>query len=83
LVENKKVVVVGIPGVGKTTIVKKLAEIIINSDKEPITSEKIEALIELDKQNNGIFGRAGKLRAILNQAKELTLESIETHEYKR
>jgi adenylate kinase len=33
LVENKKVVVVGIPGVGKTTLIKKLAEIIKENNK--------------------------------------------------
>ncbi len=33
LVENKKVVMVGIPGVGKTTLLKKIVEIIKNRDK--------------------------------------------------
>jgi len=51
LVENKKVVVVGIPGVGKTTIVKKLAEIIKEHNKTVNVTNFGTIMFEVAKQN--------------------------------
>jgi adenylate kinase len=51
LVENKKVVVVGIPGVGKTTLVKGLAEIIKTHNKTVNVTNFGTIMFEVAKEN--------------------------------
>ena len=51
LAENKKVVVVGIPGVGKTTLVKKLAEIIMAHNKTVNVTNFGTIMFEVAKEN--------------------------------
>ncbi|MFQ5440832.1 MAG: adenylate kinase [Nitrosopumilaceae archaeon] len=51
LVESKKVVVVGIPGVGKTTLIKKLAEIIKENNKNVKVTNFGTIMFEVAKEN--------------------------------
>jgi len=51
LVENKKVIVVGIPGVGKTTLVKRLAEIINDQNKSVNVTNFGTIMFEVAKEN--------------------------------
>ena len=51
LVESKKVVVVGIPGVGKTTLIKKLAEIIEENNKSVKVTNFGTIMFEVAKEN--------------------------------
>jgi adenylate kinase len=51
LAENKRVVVVGIPGVGKTTVVKKLAEIIKVHKKTVNVTSFGTIMFEVAKEN--------------------------------
>ncbi len=51
LAENKRVVVVGIPGVGKTTLIKKLAEIIKDHNKSVNVTNFGTIMFEVAKEN--------------------------------
>lgn len=51
LVENKKVVMVGIPGVGKTTLLSKMAEIIQNHKKSVSVLSFGTLMFEVAKEN--------------------------------
>ena len=51
LAENKIIVVVGIPGVGKTTLVKKLAEIIEAHNKSVNVTNFGTIMFEVAKEN--------------------------------
>jgi len=51
LAENKKVVMVGIPGVGKTTLLSKMVEIIKNHDKSVSVMSFGTLMFEIAKKN--------------------------------
>jgi len=51
LVENKKVVLVGIPGVGKTTLLSKMVEVIKNHDKSVSVMSFGTLMFEVAKKN--------------------------------
>lgn len=51
LVESKKVVVVGIPGVGKTTLINKIVEIIKTNDKSVKVTNYGTIMFEVAKEN--------------------------------
>ncbi|MDH3677925.1 MAG: adenylate kinase [Nitrosopumilus sp.] len=56
LAESKKVVVVGIPGVGKTTLINKIVEIIKNHDKSVEVTNFGTIMFEVAKEN-GVTNR--------------------------
>ena len=56
LVENKKVVVVGIPGVGKTTLINKIVELIKDHNKSVQVTNFGTIMFEVAKEN-GIHDR--------------------------
>ena len=56
LVENKKVVVVGIPGVGKTTLINKIVELIKDHNKSVKVTNFGTVMFEVAKEN-GISDR--------------------------
>ena len=51
LVENKKIVLVGIPGVGKTTLLSKMVEVIKNHDKSVSVMSFGTLMFEVAKKN--------------------------------
>ena len=70
LVENKKVVVVGIPGVGKTTLINKIVEIIKNNDKSVRVTNYGTIMFEVAKEN-GINDRDELRKLPISQQKDL------------
>ena len=56
LVENKKIILVGIPGVGKTTLVPKIVEIIEQKNKTVSVHSFGTVMLE-EAQNNGVQTR--------------------------
>jgi len=51
LVESKKIIVVGIPGVGKTTLINKIAEIIKDRNKSVNVTNFGTVMFEVAKEN--------------------------------
>ena len=51
LVENKRIILVGIPGVGKTTILSKMVEILKNHDKDVNVVSFGTLMFEVAKEN--------------------------------
>jgi len=77
LVENKKVVVVvGIPGVGKTTLVKKLAEIIKEKNKTVNVTNFGTIMFEVAKEN-GIQNRDEIRKLPISEQKKLQKNAAE------
>ena len=70
LVENKKVVVVGIPGVGKTTLVKKIAEIIEERNKSVNVTNFGTIMFEVAKEN-GMKNRDELRKLSISEQKKL------------
>ena len=70
LVENKKVVVVGIPGVGKTTLVKKIAEIIEEQNKSVNVLNFGTKMFEVAKEN-GMKNRDELRKLPISEQKKL------------
>ena len=76
LAENKKVVVVGIPGVGKTTLVRKLAEIIKDHNKTVKVTNFGTIMFEVAKEN-GLQNR-DELRTLpISEQKKLQKSTAE------
>ena len=76
LVENKKVVVVGIPGVGKTTIVKRLAEIIKDQNKTVKVTNFGTIMFEVAKEN-GVEDRDELRKLPITKQKKLQKNTAE------
>lgn len=70
LAENKKVVVVGIPGVGKTTLVKKIAEIIKERNKSVNVTNFGTIMFEVAKEN-GMENRDELRKLPISEQKKL------------
>jgi adenylate kinase len=70
LVENKKVVVVGIPGVGKTTLVKGLAEIIKTHNKTVNVTNFGTIMFDVAKEN-GMQNRDDLRKLPISEQKKL------------
>jgi adenylate kinase len=70
LAENKKVVVVGIPGVGKTTLINKIVELIKNNDKSVKVTNYGTIMFEVAKEN-GINDRDELRKLPISQQKNL------------
>jgi len=70
LAENKKVVVVGIPGVGKTTLINKIVEIIKNNDKIVKVTNYGTIMFEVAKEN-GINDRDELRKLPISEQKKL------------
>jgi adenylate kinase len=70
LAENKKVVVVGIPGVGKTTLIKKLAEIIKEHNKSVKVTNFGTIMFEVAKEN-GLQNRDELRKLPISEQKKL------------
>lgn len=70
LAENKKVVVVGIPGVGKTTLIHKIVELIKNNDKSVRVTNYGTIMFEVAKEN-GINDRDELRKLPISQQKNL------------
>jgi adenylate kinase len=76
LVENKKIVVVGIPGVGKTTLVKRLAEIIKEHNKTVNVTNFGTVMFKVAKEN-GLQNR-DELRTLpISEQKKLQKNAAE------
>ena len=67
---KKKVVVVGIPGVGKTTLINKLVELIKNNDKSVKVTNYGTIMFEVAKEN-GINDRDELRKLPISQQKDL------------
>lgn len=76
LVENKKVVVVGIPGVGKTTLINKIVELIKNNDKSVKVTNYGTIMFEVAKEN-GINDRDELRKLPISEQKELQKNAAE------
>jgi len=82
LVENKKVVMVGIPGVGKTTLLTKMAEIIKNHKKSVSVLSFGTLMFEIAKEN-GLKDRDELRKLPVSEQQKLqkiAAEKIATHE---
>jgi adenylate kinase len=76
LAENKKIVVVGIPGVGKTTLIKKLAEIIKEHDKSVMVTNFGTIMFEVAKEN-GLQNRDELRKLPISEQKKLQKNAAE------
>ena len=76
LVESKKVVVVGIPGVGKTTLINKIVELIKNNDKSVRVTNYGTIMFEVAKEN-GINDRDELRKLPISEQKELQKNAAE------
>ena len=76
LAENKIVVVVGIPGVGKTTLVKKLAEIIKEHNKTVNVTNFGTIMFEVAKEN-GLQNRDELRKLPISEQKNLQKNTAE------
>jgi len=70
LAESKKVVVVGIPGVGKTTLINKIVEIIKNNDQSVRVTNYGTIMFEVAKEN-GIRDRDELRKLPISEQKNL------------
>ena len=70
MAESKKVVVVGIPGVGKTTLINKIVEIIKNNDKSVRVTNYGTIMFEVAKEN-GISDRDELRKLPISEQKNL------------
>jgi len=70
LVESKKVVVVGIPGVGKTTLINKIVELIKNNDKSVKVTNYGTIMFEVAKEH-GINDRDELRKLPISEQKKL------------
>jgi adenylate kinase len=77
LAENKRVVVVGIPGVGKTTVVKKLAEIIKEHKKTVDVTSFGTIMFEVAKEN-GLQNRDELRKLPISEQRKLQRNTAET-----
>ena len=82
LVENKKVVMVGIPGVGKTTLLTKMAEIIKNHKKSVSVLSFGTLMFDVAKEN-GLKDRDGLRKlpvAEQQKLQKIAAEKIAQHD---
>lgn len=70
LVENRKVVVVGIPGVGKTSLLQKIVEILKNNNKSVSVHSFGSIMFDVAKEN-GVTDRDELRKLPLSQQKNL------------
>ena len=76
LAENKRVVVVGIPGVGKTSVVKKLAEIIKEHKKTVDVTSFGTIMFEVAKEN-GLQNRDELRKLPISEQRKLQRNAAE------
>ena len=76
LAENKKVVVVGIPGVGKTTLINKIVELIKNQNKSVQVTNFGTTMFEIAKEN-GIHDRDELRKLSISDQKNLQKSTAE------
>ena len=76
LVESKKVVVVGIPGVGKTTLINKIVELIKNNDKIVKVTNYGTIMFEVAKEH-GINDRDELRKLPISEQKKLQKNAAE------
>lgn len=76
LVESKKVVVVGIPGVGKTTLINKIVELIKNNDKSVKVTNYGTIMFEVAKEH-GINDRDELRKLPISEQKKLQKNAAE------
>ena len=76
LVENKKVVVVGIPGVGKTTLINKIVELIKDHNKSVHVTNFGTIMFEVAKEN-GIHDRDELRKLSISNQKNLQKNAAE------
>ena len=70
LVERKKVVIVGIPGVGKTSLVTRIVEL-LNGDKQRASVHSYGSVMMNEAENNNISDRDNLRHLPVSQQKEL------------
>jgi len=70
LVESKKIIVVGIPGVGKTTLINKIAEIIKDSNKSVNVTNFGTVMFAVAKEN-GLNNRDELRKLPISEQKKL------------
>ncbi len=70
LVERKKVVIVGIPGVGKTSLVTRIVEL-LNGDKQRASVHSYGTVMMNEAENNNISDRDNLRHLPVSQQKEL------------
>jgi adenylate kinase len=76
LAENKRIIVVGIPGVGKTTLIKKLAEIIKEHKKSLNVTNFGTIMFEVAKEN-GMQNRDELRKLPISEQKKLQMNAAE------
>lgn len=70
LVDRKKVVIVGIPGVGKTSLVTRIVEL-LNGDKQRASVHSYGTVMMNEAENNNISDRDNLRHLPVSQQKEL------------
>ena len=81
LAENKKIVMVGIPGVGKTTLLAKMVEILKNHEKDVSVISFGSLMFDVAKEN-GLTDRDELRKLPLSEQQRLqkvTAEKIASH----
>jgi adenylate kinase len=76
LAESKKVVVVGIPGVGKTTLINKIVELIKDNNKSVSVTNFGTIMFEVAKEN-GLHNRDELRKLPLSEQKSLQKNAAE------
>ena len=76
LVESKKIVMVGIPGVGKTTLVSKIVEILKDHEKSVSVTSFGTLMFEI-AQKNGVKDRDELRKLPVSQQQELQKTAAE------
>ena len=76
LVERKKVVIVGIPGVGKTSLVTRIVEL-INGDKQRASVHSYGTVMMNEAEKNEVSDRDNLRRLPVSQQKELQKQAAQ------
>lgn len=76
LAENKKIVIVGIPGVGKTTLIKKIAQIIKDRNKSVKVTNFGTIMFDVAKEH-GLHDRDELRKLPISEQKKLQINAAE------
>ena len=78
LVDRKKVVIVGIPGVGKTSLVTRIVEL-LNGDKQRASVHSYGSVMMDEAENNNISDRDDLRHLPVSQQKDLQKQAAKKY----
>lgn len=77
LADSKKIVMVGIPGVGKTTLVSKIVEV-LNENNKSVTVQSFGTVMHEEAKKNGIQDRDDLRRMSMEEQQSYQKKAAET-----